>query len=175
MTGFKPLSKHFSRQKCSAHFGKKREKGVIVRNSVFGLTVSKASGRQYCMQSIPLAVLKRSNINSSNIFLILHAIHTACGIETASIHSVRTNSSYCMQSIPLAVLKHKMYVTFVQKSIKLHAIHTACGIETKRTKTCRTNQRYCMQSIPLAVLKPCQIGFTPTYISIACNPYRLRY
>ena len=109
MTSFKPLSKHFSRQKRSAHFGKKREKGVIVRNSVLGLTVSKASGRQYCMQSIPLAVLKHEGALRHVQCRALHAIHTACGIETGDAGAA------------------------AEPAAELHAIHTACGIETVPT------------------------------------------
>ena len=130
MTGFKPLSKHFSRQKSSAHFGEKREKGVSIRKPTSGLTVSKASGRQYCMQSIPLAVLKRGVRLSPVRPVQLHAIHTACGIETPAINTSTATIFNCMQSIPLAVLKLKTIMSLW------------------------LDPDYCMQSIPLAVLKP---------------------
>ena len=64
--------------------------------------------RQNCMQSIPLAVLKLNRLRDEEDFGIeLHAIHTACGIETTVIGC---------SSKPLN---------------RLHAIHTACGIETQ--------------------------------------------
>ena len=37
---------------------------------------------EHCMQSIPLAVLKRQNYLQRFLTCLLHAIHTACGIET---------------------------------------------------------------------------------------------
>ena len=105
----------------------------------------------HCMQSIPLAVLKllweafdwtdnlqiacnpyRLRYWNNEISLlpiqayVLHAIHTACGIET------------------------KSGSTLFSFAEELHAIHTACGIETKSSK------ESCRQAI------------------IACNPYRLR-
>ena len=59
----------------------------------------------------------------------MHAIHTACGIETSvAIYS----------SMPIS---------------QLHAIHTACGIETDPSRRAARARRHCMQSIPLAVLK----------------------
>ena len=40
-------------------------------------------------------------------FLMLHAIHTACGIETFTSFFMIIHPPFrCMQSIPLAVLKH---------------------------------------------------------------------
>ena len=57
-----------------------------------------------CMQSIPLAVLKRYSFKNSLFFKELHAIHTACGIET------------------WAGIQLWMFLRI------LHAIHTACGI-----------------------------------------------
>ena len=108
------------------------------------------------MQSIPLAVLKPviGMIYPLDL-IVLHAIHTACGIEThhylswrllrESLHAIHTacgietrhlvlvikNHNYCMQSIPLAVLKLKTYSELEGTSDRLHAIHTACGIETE--------------------------------------------
>ena len=57
-----------------------------------------------CMQSIPLAVLKLSHLLQRVLLLRLHAIHTACGIETNKIAN-HTRAKW-----------------------PLHAIHTACGI-----------------------------------------------
>ena len=82
IAGFAPLLNRFLRQKNSLRFGEKRKKGGRIRKPPFGFTVFKGSGRQYCMQSIPLAVLKPDN----SFFLPPFSIH-------------------CMQSIPLAVLK----------------------------------------------------------------------
>ena len=58
------------------------------------------------MQSIPLAVLKLEDHVPAFRIAVLHAIHTACGIETEKFHYSQS--------------KHTI----------LHAIHTACGIET---------------------------------------------
>ena len=106
------------------------------------------------MQSIPLAVLKLENeFSIAESSRKLHAIHTACGIETPQVCQHRRCYRDCMQSIPLAVLKHARFgentdcATNCMQSIplavlkrshgnhgtvvqKLHAIHTACGIET---------------------------------------------
>ena len=81
------------------------------------------------MQSIPLAVLKRSPFHLIKKNISLHAIHTACGIETRLPRPPPLHLQDCMQSIPLAVLKLKIpwRRDFV---VGLHAIHTACGIET---------------------------------------------
>ena len=151
MTGFKPLSKHFSRQKRSAHFGEKREKGVIVRNSVFGLTVSKASGRQYCMQSIPLAVLKHYGAVFADVV-----------------------NDYCMQSIPLAVLKLRT-LKAAQAKDELHAIHTACGIETLATVDEWASWRELHAIHTACGIETWQRGAATHPRGIACNPYRLRY
>ena len=59
----------------------------------------------------------------------MHAIHTACGIETSRRYRTRWDT------------------------IGLHAIHTACGIETFLPKPVKFVLRNCMQFIPLAVLK----------------------
>ena len=129
----------------------------------------------------------------------LHAIHTACGIETVKVVPCPFHYHHCMQSIPLAVLK--LEVDFVGRSVlqKLHAIHTACGIETTHGGTLWSTTIHCMQSIPLAVLKHVSYydvlsdgelhaihtacGIETELIPrgaellrhIACNPYRLRY
>ena len=86
IAGFAPLLNRFLRQKNSLRFGEKRKKGGRIRKPPFGFTVFKGSGRQYCMQSIPLAVLKLSReLTRKYIPTKLHAIHTACGIETCDI------------------------------------------------------------------------------------------
>ena len=105
MTGFKPLSKHFSRQKSSAHFGEKREKGVSIRKPTSGLTVSKASGRQYCMQSIPLAVLKRLDFVKVDASRDCMQSIPLAVLKLYHIFEFIKSKLYCMQSIPLAVLK----------------------------------------------------------------------
>ena len=75
------------------------------------------------MQSIPLAVLKQIKFNPADCLhnslrIKLHAIHTACGIETFPSEMDRVVPSYCMQSIPLAVLKKERFVQKIPKSMK---------------------------------------------------------
>ena len=60
------------------------------------------------MQSIPLAVLKRKDHEKSSFLIPLHAIHTACGIETLSS------------------------IVNVTSTELLHAIHTACGVAAQK-------------------------------------------
>ena len=79
---------------------------LSIRKPISGFTVFKGSGRQCCMQSIPLAVLKQRRRRK-----------------------LRQGLPCCMQSIPLAVLKRNMRFFLIFHG-KLHAIHTACGIET---------------------------------------------
>ena len=43
------------------------------------------------MQSIPLAVLKQHRLCRSSGHFQLHAIHTACGIETTMIETILEN------------------------------------------------------------------------------------
>ena len=81
------------------------------------------------MQSVPLAVLKRETHSVSLAIVQLHAIRTACGIETAEEPPSQTQRGYCMQSVPLAVLKRPKW-TEQSELPQLHAIRTACGIET---------------------------------------------
>ena len=83
----------------------------------------------------------------------LHAIHTACGIETEPMRFENFIVSDCMQSIPLAVLKLISVAMVRAKRSVLHAIHTACGIETRNRFLVEEMVQHCMQSIPLAVLK----------------------
>ena len=58
------------------------------------------------MQSMPLAVLKLPAQRRETNRPTLHAIHTACGIETKRGNFASVFGENCMQSIPLAVLKH---------------------------------------------------------------------
>ena len=105
-----------------------------------------------CMQSIPLAVLKRRRHLSLHQICQLHAIHTACGIET-----LWRRSSFLIISKLHAIHTACGIETFqplinIFLILSLHAIHTACGIETS--------------------MRPTSFQFTD---GIACNPYRLRY
>ena len=59
----------------------------------------------------------------------LHAIHTACGIETKTTCRIHLTRFNCMQSIPLAVLKLRNFQSRDFEHVLLHAIHTACGVE----------------------------------------------
>ena len=81
-----------------------------------------------CMQSIPLAVLKQPPFVQSAPTALLHAIHTACGIETCrlfyqcirnKLHAIHTA---CGIETATAISEERL--------VSLHAIHTACGIET---------------------------------------------
>ena len=131
IAGFAPLLSRFLRQKNSLRFGEKRKQGGSIRKPPFGFTVSKGFGRQYCMQSVPLAVLKRQILHYKAVWFELHAIRTACGIETIERSILSSNATAdCMQSVPLAVLKQQDF------SVEIDILH------------------YCMQSVPLAVLKP---------------------
>ena len=133
------------------------------------------------MQSIPLAVLKLLVIHpkdSIEVKMKLHAIHTACGIETVStnhdknyrnvLHAIHTacgiETSRLLNQIRAAVLLHAIHTACgiettsrhiqKQREYSLHAIHTACGIETcGHPYQVPEHLPYCMQSIPLAVLK----------------------
>ena len=128
------------------------------------------------MQSIPLAVLK---LNRQAIIMLspalLHAIHTACGIETMwrlfLPHHLRRiacnpyrlrywnfilSSPFYVEQIACNPYRLRYWNVFLAQSevvgtTQLHAIHTACGIET------------------WAWNSACQTCY------IACNPYRLRY
>ena len=145
----------------------------------------------YCMQSIPLAVLKLVPLKRTLPINLLHAIHTACGIETIRRKRHILSHEHCMQSIPLAVLKRKKPVGATGKAklhaihtacgietrgvcprrihndVSLHAIHTACGIETIRLQSKRVRPSHCMQSIPLAVLKKDRLCRIPKRMKIS--------
>ena len=72
------------------------------------------------MQSIPLAVLKPFfMLILLSKYKKLHAIHTACGIETGALPMQLSDpANDCMQSIPLAVLKKDRFVQKIPKSMK---------------------------------------------------------
>ena len=82
------------------------------------------------MQSIPLAVLKRNDKPLFPAGDVLHAVHTACGIEThieksaprpySILHAVHTACGIETLNVPF----------FMERGNRLHAVHTACGIET---------------------------------------------
>ena len=122
---------------------------LAVLKHIHGLVA--VSTMSYCMQSIPLAVLKQNTCERIAEPILLHAIHTACGIETLSS------------------------IVNVTSTELLHAIHTACGVETEVELFHYSFPLYCMQSIPLAVLKRWYERRKLDETRIACNPYRLRY
>ena len=73
------------------------------------------------MQSIPLAVLKLNNLSDViEIILKLHAIHTACGIETCQEKLVTFWFWNCMQSIPLAVFFYFPLLFFKRRIFLWH-------------------------------------------------------
>ena len=82
IAGCKSSFEPILRQKNSRGFGENRKKRRSFRKLAFEFAVSKGSGKQYCMQFIPLAVLKHCN----------HLV-------------IKFKSNDCMQFIPLAVLK----------------------------------------------------------------------
>ena len=104
------------------------------------------------MQSIPLAVLKLFFVYLQNTFFkLLHAIHTACGIET------------------------RRFARILRQIEPLHAIHTACGIETHTNQGRTMPWIHCMQSIPLAVLKQKErvLRLSPFAVpAFLCNIYK---
>ena len=65
----------------------------------------------------------------------LHAIHTACGIETAR-HSVFLDGSEPLHAIHTACGMETVQYGRIAHALfsLLHAIHTACGIETTCAK-----------------------------------------
>ena len=101
-------------------------------------------------------------LRSLNIFP-LHAIHTACGIETRrTLFDTKMISAIACN--PYRLRYWNMNPPFYRKrTFKLHAIHTACGIETHVLTGNSPPASNCMQSIPLAVLKQCSIR------NIACR------
>ena len=132
ITGFADVFSRFWRQKNPARLRRFAKKSDPFRKPASGFSCPKGCEGRYCMQSIPLAVLKRR-----------------------AFEQLRNNPlGYCMQSIPLAVLKRIRIRSIAPVQYELHAIHTACGIETVPSPFLPKSFRHCMQSIPLAVLKP---------------------
>ena len=175
ITGCKSSFEPILRQKSSRGLGENRKKRRNFRKPAFEFAVSKGSGKQYCMQFIPLAVLKLRIAHDSGLW------HPYCmqfiPLAVLKHHGgslLRNIDYYCMQFIPLAVLKligahpHDFVVA-------LHAIHTACGIETQISRIPLLTRQNCMQFIPLAVLKLHGEYGKGILKSIACNSYRLRY
>ena len=133
ITGFADVFSRFWRQKNPARSRRFAKKSDPFRKPASGFSCPKGCEGRYCMQSIPLAVLKQISCNASPRVMYdcmqsiplavlkrfdslllgadeaLHAIHTACGIETPS---------------PLRTQR-------IRVQDELHAIHTACGIETQ--------------------------------------------
>ena len=107
ITGFADVFSRFWRQKNPARLRRFAKKSAPFRKPTSGFSCPKGCEGRYCMQSIPLAVLK--------LFLAV---------------SLFQNATDCMQSIPLAVLKPFPLRTSSHRRLSLHAIHTACGIET---------------------------------------------
>ena len=156
-------------------------------------------GEVDCMQSIPLAVLKRVEIDVLwRNALKLHAIHTACGIETVTTRATARDYTNCMQSIPLAVLKQFHPIVFATNIANCMQSIPLAVLKLILQSCDRYCVLHCMQSIPLAVLKlaphalrdeddllhaihtACGIetyraAQADTSDQIACNPYRLRY
>ena len=226
ITGFTDVFSRFWRQKNPASLRRFAKKSAPFRKPASGFSCPKGCEGRYCMQSIPLAVLKpaplgflerrerhcmqsiplavlkhRATTPLGGTVIILHAIHTACGIETInSLMSIAGRpSSHCMQSIPLAVLKqfllgeNRAVLLDCMQSIPL-AVLKLIMVRTPflSRKNCMQSiplavlklehpnratkcNGHCMQSIPLAVLKQPILRFSMARSKIACNPYRLRY
>ena len=81
---------------------------LSTRKPISGFTVFKGSGRQYCMQSIPLAVLKPAGDMLTTPFKTdcMQSIPLAVLKHFSTLWSAII-PNHCMQSIPLAVLKLK--------------------------------------------------------------------
>ena len=128
ITGVADVFSRFWRQKNPARLRRFAKKSDPFRKPASGFNCPKGCEGRYCMQSIPLAVLKQKRLQF-----------------------VKIKSIDCMQFIPLVVLKHRRWIVDQSVRSPLHAIHTACGIETPSHLHWKTNHRHCMQSIPLAV------------------------
>ena len=85
------------------------------------------------MQSIPLAVLKLRFLRARKSLLFqLHAVHTACGIETNEPYGNHIQV-YQLHAVHTACgIETKLFSSNTLKRQELHAVHTACGIETER-------------------------------------------
>ena len=176
ITGFADVFSRFWRQKNPAGLRRFAKKSDPFRKPASGFSCPKGCEGRYCMQSIPLAVLKlniKRHVKEGGShcmqsiplavlklvliyhfwgYFLLHAIHTACGIET--------NADRCRaKSVPR----------------QLHAIHTACGIETLSDRFENLARHNCMQSIPLAVLKQKErvLRLSPFAVpAFLCNIYK---
>ena len=111
------------------------------------------------MQSIPLAVLKLIQRSSKKDFHKLHAIHTACGIETNMMKCLKTSFQNCMQSIPLAVLKLSSCCLLLLRNFYCMQSIPLAVLKHDDFHLRRQSLPHCMQSIPLAVLKLNGFGF----------------
>ena len=83
----------------------------------------------------------------------LHAIHTACGIETLDNSLEKLWVCNCMQSIPLAVLKHILLLLYTLNNLNCMQSIPLAVLKRFASSSMRRSSIYCMQSIPLAVLK----------------------
>ena len=176
ITGFADVFSRFWRQKNPARLRRFAKKSDPFRKPASGFSCPKGCEGRYCMQSIPLAVLKprrpcalstpRNDCMQSiplavlkqngdaqrNAGALLHAIHTACGIETIFSLPIQKIPLNCMQSIPLAVLKPLFRASFTSVLDCMQSIPLAV-LKPLLSKTKNSIYYYCMQSIPLAVLK----------------------
>ena len=119
------------------------------------------------MQSIPLAVLKQTHLVPCIIPMLLHAIHTACGIETWNTHRHPSGHMQLHAIHTACGIETTPTGTNEGADSKLHAIHTACGIETLSFPRRKGTFYNCMQSIPLAVLK-LLLQTLSSYLSTYC-------
>ena len=110
ITGFADVFSRFWRQKNPSRSRRFAKKSDPFRKPASGFSCPKGCEGRYCMQSIPLAVLKLDLPLCPRSQNSLHAIHTACGIETSHFLYFPNAPLHCMQSIPLAVLKKDRFV-----------------------------------------------------------------
>ena len=102
----------------------------------------------------------------NQLFWLLHAIHTACGIETRKDRQKTVIIADCMQFIPLAVLKRSDADFSEGECGHCMQLKSSRGFGENRKKrrsfrkpafefavSKDSGKQYCMQFIPLAVLK----------------------
>ena len=108
ITGCKSSFEPILRQKNSRGLGENRKKRRSFRKPAFEFAVSKGSGKQYCMQFIPLAVLKHleQHSNKNGACNCMQFIPLAV-LKRQALSKEKSQDEYCMQFIPLAVLKQK--------------------------------------------------------------------
>ena len=106
ITGCKSSFEPILRQKSSRGLGENRKKRRSFRKPAFEFAVSKGSGKQYCMQFIPLAVLKLYSLKRADN-LVSHCMQfiPLAVLKRSLLKISRRALIYCMQFIPLAVLK----------------------------------------------------------------------